>query len=59
MRYVEVLKKTYNAGDRIFYDAINFNVVVISGLVNSVGRSNNAVFAYGKIQNNLAQPASH
>jgi len=24
MRYVEVLIKTYNEGDRIFYDAIKF-----------------------------------
>jgi len=27
MRYVEVLIKTYNAGDRTFYDAITPNII--------------------------------
>ncbi len=28
MWYVEVLRKTYNEGDRTFYDAIKYNILI-------------------------------
>jgi len=33
IRYVEVLIKTYNEGDRTFYDAITVNVLIIRRLI--------------------------